>query len=56
VEHTQESEAPTSMHVGHALARGGSVATRRAMTKSGREVEEACCWPGKLERNRSNLD
>ena len=56
IKHTQDSEAPMSVCVGHALVHGGSVATRRAAT-SGREVgEEAHYWPGKLERNRSNLD
>jgi hypothetical protein len=59
VEHAQESEAPTSTCVGHALVRGGSVATRRAATSGGKAEKggrEACCWPSKPKRNRSNLD
>jgi hypothetical protein len=59
VEHTQESETPTSACVGHALARGSSVATRRATTSGGEAREgggEARHWPGKPERNRSSLD
>ena len=47
------------MHVGHALARGDNIGTRRVAT-SGREAgeggEEAYCWPGKPERNRSSLN
>jgi hypothetical protein len=54
-----ESETPTSTHVSHALARGGSVVMRRVVT-SGREVAkgigEVRCWPSKSERNRSSLD
>jgi hypothetical protein len=45
--------------VGHALACGGSVVTRRAAT-GGEEAREgrgeACCWSGKPEMNKSNLD
>jgi hypothetical protein len=59
VDHAQESEAPTSTRVGHTLACGGSVATRRVV-KSCREVGEAGGevhrWPRKPERNRSSLD
>jgi hypothetical protein len=54
-----ESETPTSAHVGHALARGGSVVMRRVAT-GGREVAEGSGevrrWPSKSERNRSSLD
>ena len=50
VKHAHESEAPTSVRVGHVLARGGSFAMRRAAT-GGREVGEgggeAHCWLGK---------
>jgi hypothetical protein len=37
VEHVQESEAPMSVCVGHALERSGSVTTRRAKI-GGREA------------------
>jgi hypothetical protein len=37
--HAQESEAPASAHVGHALAHGGSVATRRVATSGGEAKE-----------------
>jgi hypothetical protein len=46
-------------HVGHALARGGSVTMRRAATcggEVGKGEGKARRWPSKPERNRSNLD
>ena len=39
MDHTQKSEAPTSVRVGHALARGGTVPTRRAVTDGGEAGE-----------------
>ena len=35
MEHAQENEAPTSARVGHAVASGGNVATRRVATSGG---------------------
>jgi hypothetical protein len=48
-----------SERVGHALAYGGSVVMRRVATdgeKAGEGRGEACCWFGKPEMNKSNLD
>jgi hypothetical protein len=59
VEHVQESEAPTLVRVGHELACGNSVATRRVATggrEAGEDGVEAHRWPSKLERNISSLD
>ena len=56
--HAQESEALMLAHVGHALARDGSVVMRRAAIGGGEAGEggrEAHCWPSKHERNKSNL-
>jgi hypothetical protein len=59
VEHAQESETPMSARVGHALAHGDNVATRRTVT-GGEEVGEgkgeARRWLGKPERNRSSFN
>jgi hypothetical protein len=41
-----------STRVGHALIRGGNVATRRAATSGG----DARRWLGKPKKNKSNLD
>ena len=48
-----------SMCVGHALVRGGNVATRRAATgggEAGEGGEKARCWLDKPGMNRSSLD
>jgi hypothetical protein len=48
-----------SARVGNALARGGSVVTRRMAISSGEAGEgkgEDRRWPNKPERNRSSLD
>jgi hypothetical protein len=55
----KKSEAPMSVHVGHALTRGGSVATKRAAIggkEAGEGKGEEHFFPSKPEMNRSSLD